>query len=221
MSTVVIQHEDQDVRIPKWVGDLAAFRRWAKSDDFPEHGWYAYLDGELWVDPSMEKLSHNQIKTEVSNVLGPLTKQNQSGLFIGDRMLLTHIETGLSTEPDGMYLSYETLKSGRAVLEDAEESLEVVGVPDMVLEVVSRTSRKKDTVVLRDLYHRAGVLEYWVADSRAKSFAFDILRRERATYEPVPVDPDGWITSGVFGRAFRLIRGTDPLGMPDFRLETK
>ena len=221
MTTVVIQREDQDVRIPEWAGDLAGFRRWAKSDEFPEHGWYAYLDGDLWVDPSMEKLSHNQIKTEISNVLGPLTKASQSGLYLGDRMLLTHVEAGLSTEPDGMFIGYDTLKLGRAVLEDAEESLEVVGVPDMVLEVVSGTSLKKDTVVLRDLYARAGVREYWLADSRAKNFSFELLHLQGSAYVAASGDPDGWADSKVFGRSFRLLRETDPVGLPVFRLEAK
>jgi Uma2 family endonuclease len=221
MITVVIQREDQDVRIPKWAGDLAGFRRWAKSDEFPEHGWYAYLDGDLWVDPSMEKLSHNQIKTEISNVLGPLTKGSKGGLYVGDRMLLTNVQAGLSTEPDGMFVSYETLKSGRAVFEDAEESLEAVGIPDMVLEVVSGTSLKKDTVVLRELYARAGIGEYWLADSRSKNFAFQILHFQGLAFAAAPVDQDGWTTSKVFGRSFRLIRETDPVGLPVFRLEAK
>ena len=219
MTTVVIQREDQDVRIPKWAGDLAGFRRWAKSDEFPEHGWYAYLDGDLWVDPSMEKLNHNQIKTEVSNVLGPLARAAQSGLFIGDRMLLTNVEVGLSTEPDGMFIAYDTLRAGRAVLEEGEDSLEVVGVPDVVLEVVSGTSVKKDTIILRDLYARAGVREYWLADSRAKSFSFEILHRQGVAYVSAPVDPGGWAASAVFGRSFRLLRETDPVGLPVLRLE--
>ena len=221
MTTVVIQREDQDVRIPKWAGDLAGFRRWAKSDEFPEHGWYAYLDGDLWVDPSMEKLSHNQIKTEISNVLGPLAKQTQSGLYLGDRMLLTNVGAGLSTEPDGMFVGYDTLKSGNAVLEDAEESLEVIGVADVVLEVVSGTSVKKDTVVLRELYARAGVREVWLADSRAKNFSFEILHLRAAAYVSAPADPAGWVESKVFGRWFRLLRETDQVGLPVFRLEVK
>src|SRR5687767_3793242 len=110
----IIQHEEQDVPIPESVSDLAAFRRWVKSDAFPEHGRFAYLDGGLWVDPSMEKSGHNQIKTEVSNVVGPLTKSRGLGLFWGDGMLLTNLEAGFSTEPDGMYISYDTLRAGRA-----------------------------------------------------------------------------------------------------------
>jgi Uma2 family endonuclease len=221
MATVVIQREEQDVRIPKWAGDLDGFRRWAKSEEFPQHGWYAYLDGDLWMDPSMEKLNHNQIKTKFAVALDALCAQEQCGLFLSDRMLLTNVEAGLSMEPDGMFVAYETLKSGRAVLEDGEESLELVGVPDMVLEVVSGTSAKKDTVVLRDLYARAGIREYWLADSRAKSFSFQVLRPQEAAYVPVAADPDGWVASDVFGRSFRVLRETDPLGLPIYRREVK
>ena len=49
-----------NVRIPNWAVDLESFRRWAKSDDYPERGWFSFLNGELWVDLSIEKLfSHN------------------------------------------------------------------------------------------------------------------------------------------------------------------
>src|SRR5688572_30146998 len=81
MTAVVVQQEEQDVRIPGWVCDLTSFRRWAKSDDFPDRGWYAHLNGELWVDPSMERLAHNQIKAEISIVLGALVKRAGTGKF--------------------------------------------------------------------------------------------------------------------------------------------
>jgi hypothetical protein len=38
------------VSIPAWVVDLATFRRWTLSDDYPEAGTFAYLAGQLWVD---------------------------------------------------------------------------------------------------------------------------------------------------------------------------
>src|SRR5262249_7164574 len=89
IATVVIQQEQEAVRIPVWVSDLPSFRRWAKSDEFPQHGWYAYLNGELWVDPSMERLRHNRLKNKFAVVLTPLAERQPGlGLFLGDRMLL-------------------------------------------------------------------------------------------------------------------------------------
>ena len=107
--TTVIQQEERDIRIPAWVCDLASFRRWAKSDDFPESGWYAHLDGELWVDLSMERLGHNQVKNAIGAKLTVMVEAAGTGRFLADRMLLTNAEAGLSTEPDGMFLSFDTL----------------------------------------------------------------------------------------------------------------
>jgi hypothetical protein len=48
MSTIVIADQ---VRIPSWVSDQESFRRWSRSDDYPEKGWVSFRDGEIWVDP--------------------------------------------------------------------------------------------------------------------------------------------------------------------------
>src|SRR5579862_7480345 len=121
--TTVIQQEPEAVRIPAWLTDLASFRRWAKSDDFPQRGWYAHLGGDLWVDPSMERMGHNQVKAEIAMVLGVLVKGARIGRFFADRMLLTNVEAELSTEPDGMFLSYDAITNRRGRLEQREESL--------------------------------------------------------------------------------------------------
>ena len=224
MGTVVIQQEEEAVRIPKWVRDLASFRRWAKSEHFPERGWYAHLNGELWVDPSMERLGHNQIKSEFLAVLKPLVEQAGLGRFLGDRMLLTNVDAELSTEPDGMFLSYDALREGRVRLEQGDESLEVIGSPDIVLEVVSPTSLHKDRVVLRDLYWRAGVREYWLADPGrgrdGEDAEFEILRRGPRSYAAVRKQT-GWLRSAVLGKSFRLLRESDPLGYPVYRLDVR
>jgi Uma2 family endonuclease len=220
MAAVVVQQEEQDVRIPGWVRDLTSFRRWAKSDDFPERGWYAHLNGELWVDPSMERLAHNQIKAEIGLVLGALVKRSGTGRFVGDRMLLTNTEADLSTEPDAMFLSYDALRAGRVRLAEGEDSLEVEGSPDVVVEVVSPTSRHKDTVVLRELYWRAGVREYWLADPRRQDLVFDILKHGSKGFTTVRKQ-GGWARSAVFGKSFRLSRTTDPVGLAAYTLAVR
>ena len=212
--------EVKEITVPAWVTDLSSFRRWAKSEDFPDRGWYAHLGGELWMDPAMERLGHNQAKGEIALVLGTLVKQTQAGRFISDRMLLTNLEAELSTEPDGMFLSYDALRTGRVRLEEGEDSLEVEGSPDMVLEVVSPTSRQKDTVKLRELYWRAGIKEYWLADPGPDDLSFDILKRGPKGYAATRKTA-GWVKSAVFGKSFRLTRQPDALGYPAYTLAVR
>lgn len=220
MAAVIIQQEEQDLRIPAWVRDLRSFRRWAKSDEFPTVGWYAHLKGELWVDPNMEKLAHNKLKSKFAVVLTPLVEHLQIGQFLGDRMLLTNVDAELSTEPDGMFLSHATVRAGRVRLEEGEESVEVQGSPDMVLEVVSPTSRHKDNVVLRELYWRAGVKEYWIAEPRRDNLSFEILKHGAKGFFTARKHAD-WTSSAVFGKSFRLTRSNDALGYPVYTLAVR
>jgi Uma2 family endonuclease len=209
--------------IPAWVDDLESFRRWARSDEFPERGWFSYLNGEIWVDWSMEEFfTHNQVKTEFTVVVGSMVSSVQIGYFVSDRMLLSNPAADLSTEPDGLFCFWQTIQTGRLrLIKGAEEGfIELEGSPDMVLEIVSRYSLRKDTVLLRDLYWRAGITEYWLVDVRSAIPRFDILRHTKDGYVATEAQ-DGWLFSTVLGRAFQLIRQTDPLGHPRHRLQIR
>lgn len=209
--------------IPAWVTDLESFRRWARSGAMPDHGWFSFLNGELWVDLSMEEFfTHNQVK-DAFNELSVLVRSSQIGYYIPDRMLLSNAAAGLSTEPDAAFATWETMRSGRLrLIEGAKEDrfVELEGTPDMVLEILSKTSVRKDTEVLRDLYWRAGVREYWLVDARQAPLQFDILGHTPAGYVAVP-PVDGWIASAVLGKSFQLTQQTDPLGHPRFTLAVK
>jgi Uma2 family endonuclease len=214
--------EDQ-ARIPGWVNDLESFRRWGHSDEFPDHGLFAYLHGEVWADLSMEELlTHNRVKVAYTAALGTLSQQTKLGSFVADRMRWSNVEADLSTEPDGLFYTWATLQSGRMrFVPDAHGGvMELEGTADMVLEIVSASSVTKDTVRLQDLYWRAGVTEYWLVDARAETPRFEILGHTPSGY--VAVQPkNGWLTSAVFGRVFRLTRQADPLGHPLYVLETR
>jgi Uma2 family endonuclease len=98
--------------------------------------------------------------------------------------------------------------------------MELDGTPDMVVEIVSPSSIRKDTQLLRELYRQGGIPEYWLVDARAEPLRIEILRHGSADYESA-LTPDGWSLSRVFGREFRLIRETDPLGQPQFALNAR
>lgn len=161
MSTIVL--DNQQVHIPPWVGTLQSFRRWAHSDEFPETGRICFLKGEVWVDMSKEQFAHNQVKGEIAAFLTRLAKETESGRYFPDGYLLTIEEAGLSTNPDGIFVAAETLAEGQTKLVEGAEGgfVEMEGTPDIVLEVISRSSVEKDTVVLRRIVlagRSAGIL---------------------------------------------------------------
>jgi len=89
--------QDGEARLPGWVTDLPTFRRWARSDEFPESGHVSYLRGEIWMDLTMEQLfSHNQVKGEYARSLGNLVREEDSGRFFVDGVLLSNAAADLS-----------------------------------------------------------------------------------------------------------------------------
>ena len=150
--------DDAQLRVPASVTDLESFCEWVETDDVPEKGNIWWLRGEVWADMSKEQLfTHVDLKGAIFAVLYFLVKQNRLGRIFTDGARLTNPTADLSGKPDAMFLSEETLDSDRALLMEGAEAgyVEVVGIPDMVLEVVSTSSVKKDLVVLLD--------DYWLA----------------------------------------------------------
>lgn len=210
------------VQVPFWVNDLESFRRWMLSDESPEKIPLFFLAGEVWIDMSKEQFfSHNQLKKVIGGVLWGLEKQAR-GRFIPDGMLVTNEAADLSGNPDGAFVSNASMRSGRVQLIEGKEDgyVELEGSPDMVLEVVSDSSVEKDTEILRELYWKAGIREYWLVDARGERIEFQILRHTARGY--VATRPSGgWRKSAVFGKSFRLTRQLDDLGHPDFTLDVK
>lgn len=211
------------VHVPIWISDLESFRQWMHSDESPEKAPVFFLAGEVWVDLSKEQLySHVRLKQKFYQVLGPLAEKGRLGEFFPDGLLLTNEEADVSGNPDATFVSRESFRNGRVqLIEGADDGyVELEGSPDMVLEVVSDSSVEKDTEVLRELYWKAGIREYWLVDARGERIEFQILRHTARGY--VATRPSGgWRKSAVFGKAFRLTRQLDDLGHPDFTLDVK
>ena len=209
--------------IPEWVVDLESFRRWADSDDFPEEGRIDYIQGEVWVDMSLEQVfSHVQAKTAITSVLFRVAEAGNLGLFLTDGLRLNNDRADLSAEPDGTFISNESMEDANIQLIEGKRGgyTEIDGVPDMVLEIVSAASVTKDTKRLFKAYWEAGIKEYWLVDVRGERLNFDIYRRTAKGYVATR-KKDGWLKSPVFGQSFRLTRGEDRFGNPRYRLEVR
>jgi Uma2 family endonuclease len=210
------------VIFPAWITDHESFREWARSPECPEKLRVAFYDGGIWVDPDMEQLFvHNQVKYRIGLALGPVVEGN--GLYIPDGMLLSHPGAGFSTLPDGYFVSYEALRTGRVrqVPRVQGGCTELEGTPEMILEVVSDSSVQKDLFDMPPKYFAAGVQEFWTVDVRTSEPVFQLWKRGPKGFILPRKLAGHWRKSEVFGRSFRLVSELNPLGGPTYTLEVK
>ena len=224
MASSVIFEERFEI---PYCGSLAEFRAWALSDAFPERGRIDYIGGRIEVDMSPENLFfHGSIKTEVVGELRDVVRSAGGGYLFSDRTRVSSPEADLSAEPDVVYLSAETIDSGRVRLVpsaggEADSYVELEGAPDLVVEIVSDSSVAKDTKRLPISYWRAGIAEYWLVDARRERLLFRIHARGADGYESAPLDGEGFQLSAVFDRRFRLKRRRDARGRWVFDLQSQ
>ncbi|MEJ7729353.1 MAG: Uma2 family endonuclease [Polyangiaceae bacterium] len=203
-AAIIFSDDPFRLRVPAEALLHRGFRDWVLSDEFPEKVKASWIEGEVLIDMSPEAIdTHNTLKTELTITLGAIVRDEGLGELYSDGVLFTNEEAAVSTEPDLMFVSFAALDQGRvhfamkATRDD--DRLELQGTPDLVVEVISDSSTRKDDKLLRAAYARAGVPEYWLLDGRGAELRFDLLRLEGGSY----VKRDESI---AFGRRFVLER---------------
>jgi Uma2 family endonuclease len=213
---------EERLTVPAAAFDHAGYRAWVASNAYPAGVRTTFLQGEVLVEMSPESLeTHNQVKLAVTLGIGAFARERDLGIVYPDGALVTNEEAALSTEPDLTFVSWASFDQGRVRLQPragGTDFVEIVGSPDLVVEVVSDASVKKDTERLRDVYARAGVLEYWLIDARGPGIRFEILANAGGQFVS-PHDPSAPRTSGVLGGRWTLTRRTDRPGRSSFSLD--
>lgn len=189
---------------------LPAFRLWARSPEFPARGRIDYLAGTVDVDLSAEELqSHGALKVKLVARISQIIEEDDRGQVFTDRTRLSSQDASLSCEPDILFVSFESLQSGRCRYLAGSKSdrlVEVEGSVDLVVEIVSDSSAGKDTRRLPPLYARAGVQELWLVDARGAEVDFRIFELEEGGYGPVAPDEHGFLHSRALDRRFKIER---------------
>jgi Uma2 family endonuclease len=123
---------------------------------FPEDGKrHELIDGEHYVTPSPNR-RHQRISRRLTLMIGNWLEDHPIGeLFAAPfDVVFSNFDV---VEPDLLYISNE--RAAQALTE-----LHVKGVPELVIEIASPSTRNRDETIKRRLYERFGVTEYWVAD---------------------------------------------------------
>jgi Uma2 family endonuclease len=218
---------EESLRIPAAAFTFEGFRRWVHTPEFPATGRIDYLAGDIEIDMRPEDLhTHGIVKVSIIVALAAVVTETETGeIFTGRTRVSSRFAT-LSVEPDVVVILWESLQTGRvryipAASQEPDRYVEIEGAPDVVVEVVSDSSVKKDTKRLPALYARAGVPELWIADTRGRDVRFEIRVLREGEYVLVEPADDGWVRSERLEMLFRLTRRMTRMETWSYRLERR
>jgi len=139
------------------MGEAAQTIPWTYEDylAFPEDGKrYEIIEGDYHMSPA-PRTKHQEVSGNLLYFLKAYFKRTKGGRVFDAPMdvILSDINV---VQPDLLVI----LAARVSIITDAN----IQGAPDMVIEILSETTRKMDEVVKKKLYERHGVLEYWIVD---------------------------------------------------------
>ena len=129
------------------------------------------IEGEILMSPS-PRSRHQRFAGNFYRALhGFVVGRGLGQVFIAP--LDVHLPSGSIVQPDCLVV----LKANEHIIKDW-----VLGVPDLVVEVLSPENSERDRFVKRELYAANRVPEYWMADGETP--AIEVLRLSGDRYEP-------------------------------------
>ena len=146
----------------------------------PEDQRYELLDGELIMAPA-PNLGHQRIDARLGVLLYTFVEQRGLGevFFAPCDVVLSNTDV---VQPDLLFVSNER---AHLLLGGAN----VLGAPDLVVEVLSPSTAGRDRTLKRALYAKHGVKEYWLVDPDARTAT--VLRLGEGAFEVEAIYGEG------------------------------
>jgi Uma2 family endonuclease len=155
---------------------------------FPNDGLrHEIIDGEHYVTPS-PATRHQRIVRNLLHLIQSYLDAHPIGeIFCAPfDALLSEFDIVV---PDLLYLSNE--RAGFLTSKNLQ------GPPDLVIEILSPSTKYRDLRLKRDLYERVGVREYWIVDPDRE--VVKIYRHRDGSFEPaISLARPGVVTTSLF-----------------------
>ncbi len=132
------------------------------------------IDGVVFVTPSPVPF-HQSVSIEFSSELREVARRGHLGR-IYTAPIDVQFSPGSVAVPDLVFVRRERLGIVGAKA--------IVGAPDLIVEVLSPSTRRRDLGRKKGMYERYGVPEYWVTSIDRRTVTVFVLRDRR--YEALP-----------------------------------
>lgn len=138
---------------------------------FNDNNRYEVLNGELIMVPAPDS-NHQRISRNIEfKIFGLLKKHSIGEVFNAPYDVI--LDDKSIVQPDILLV----LNNNK----DKIKKRGFFGVPDLIVEIISPSSRYRDTVQKKDLYEKFGVTEYWLVDPKAEYV--EVLTLNNGKYE--------------------------------------
>ena len=128
---------------------------------------YEIIGGKKFMAPAANT-RHNAIGGRLYMFIGTYLDAKELGYCFTDSADI-HFPDGSLFSPDFSIV----LKENEQIINWRGD---IYGAPDMVVEVLSYSTRRKDITIKKDTYEANGVREYWIVDPWAKIIDVYLLR---------------------------------------------
>ncbi len=132
---------------------------------------YEIIDGKLLMAPAPDTW-HQDWSRELTLLIAPHVKRQKLG-----KVLVAPVDVVLDAEntvqPDLVFIATANL----GIIQQRA----IFGTPDLLIELISPSSVRRDRYDKKELYARFGVKEYWIGDPANKSL--EILTLKDHLYE--------------------------------------
>ena len=133
---------------------------------------YEIIDGGLAVTPS-PATRHQTASRRIQHKLMSALEDTGRG-FVFDAPMDLILDKENVVQPDLVYISAENKK--------IIERKNIQGVPDLLVEILSPSTRRRDVLVKSVLYARFGVPSYWIVDPEIDRI--ETFQLENGSYKP-------------------------------------
>ena len=159
-------------------------------DDYvklPDDGQrYEIIDGELFVTPA-PVVGHQFTSGEVNDLLRAWAKRRGGGIVFYAPVDVV-LANDTVVQPDLMWIAEDRVRS--------IVGQRVTGIPDLVVEILSPSTARRDRHKKSDLYARFGAREYWIIDPKDRSVEIRSLESGSFVRHAYATD-DGVATSAL------------------------
>jgi Uma2 family endonuclease len=156
----------------------------------PDDGMrHELIDGEHFVTPS-PSWRHQRIIVNLLRLIDSHVHANRLGVTFGAPLDVVFTPHDV-VEPDVLFFTSRGFKAhmGERIAE---------GPPDLAVEVLSPSTRRRDEHLKRQLYERMGVGEYWIVDPESETIHVFRLREEHYERAELSVANADVLTSSLF-----------------------